>query len=455
MLRLTRFREREDGAIAIIVAMLFFFGVMLALGALTVDVGNINADRRQLQNGADAVALAVAQQCAKTGTCAPTDPGVKTLANNLQTLANANAADNATAIRRVDGQRPFDTTGLQETDLAYPAICGNATGLDTCDPLWTQSMSNLQECPSTPPPGVNYVRVYAETKNSVGNNILPYYFGAAVTGIKGANQQACATVVWGPPSGAAAPIALSYCEWAAATGYQAATPGPPATAEVLGTYAADPTGAWPGYGAGHTTWPAPSAELTATSTPTPVPGDEIIIGLEGSSGKCASWNTHDAPGGFGYLATATGCEAAAVVNGWIAADSGNTLPGGCPSLFPYFNKVLYLPVFDCVVKSTTGAPSFTPVASTACLGGAGGNTWYHVEGYAKFYLSGYTTSGGGASAIPDKNNARTQTATPPCSDPVRCLSGWFLKGLVYAPPAPPTPDAGGPPLGAYSITLAG
>jgi len=74
MLRLTRIREREDGAIAIIVAMLFFFGVMLALGALTVDVGNINADRRQLQNGADAVALAVAQTCAKTGTCAPTDP---------------------------------------------------------------------------------------------------------------------------------------------------------------------------------------------------------------------------------------------------------------------------------------------------------------------------------------------------------------------------------------------
>ena len=69
MLRLTRIREREDGAIAIIVAMLFFFGVMLALGALTVDVGNINADRRQLQNGADAVALAVAQQCATTGTC--------------------------------------------------------------------------------------------------------------------------------------------------------------------------------------------------------------------------------------------------------------------------------------------------------------------------------------------------------------------------------------------------
>ena len=429
MLRLTCIREREQGAIAMIVAMLFGFGVMIGLGALTIDVGNINADRRQLQNGADAVALAVAQQCAKTGTCTPTDP-------SLQPLANANAADNATSIKRVDNQLPL----LAPAGTA--AICGNATGLFQCQPTWTQSMSNLQECPSTPSSGVNYVRVYTETKNSAGNNILPYYFGAAITGISGANQQACATVVWGPPSGAAAPITLSYCEWAAAT----RDPGPPPT---TGHYLPDPVGTAPGYGGGspQPAWPAPALQLPSPS----VAGHEIIIQLQGSHATtCPSWNGHDVPGGFGYLSTSTGCGAMTAVDGWIQVDTGNTLPSSCPSLLPYFNTVIYLPVFDCTVTSA-GAPTYTPTPSTACTQGAGSNTWYHVQGYAKFFLSGYKTGGG-----PSDTQARSQFVTPqePCSGNDRCLSGWFLKGLVDAPPAPPAPP-GAPSLGAYSIKLSG
>ncbi|HEY8651472.1 MAG TPA: Tad domain-containing protein [Dermatophilaceae bacterium] len=436
MLRLTRFREREDGAIAIIVAMLFFFGVMLALGALTVDVGNINADRRQLQNSADAVALAVAQQCATTGTCAPT-------ATNLGDLANANAADNATAIKRVDNQLPLSAP---VTTPAYPAICGNATGLLPCQTTWIQSMSNLQECPSDPPTGVNYVRVYAETKNSAGNNILPYYFGAAITGISGANQQACATVVWGPPSGAAAPITLSYCEWAAATGSDPLHP----VLDGTGTYANPPVGAgpgYPGYGAANP-WPTPAPQLPLQGAD----GQEIIIQLQGAHATtCSSWNGHDVPGGFGYLSSSTSCTSVALVGGWIKVDTGNTLPGGCPSMLPYFNTVIYLPVFDCVATGTVSTPPTGTV--TSCASGNGNNTWYRIAGYAKFYLSGYVTSGSG---VPDKNNDRTQTVTPqaPCSGSDRCLSGWFLKGLVETPPAPPPPP-GTPLLGAYSIALAG
>ena len=447
MLRLIGVRDGDRGAIAMMVAMLFGFGVMIGVAALTIDVGNINANRRQLQNGADAVALAAVKVCAETGVC----PDATNAA--LQKLENANAnpgaASGVIGIRRVDGGTP---------------ICGFGGGLPPCPSSSAPDTGKLQECPAPTPAlaaGTNYLRVYTQTTNAVGSHLLPYSFGAAIAGVgSGANQQTCATVTWGPPSGAAAPITLSYCEWAAATGYvPPLTPG--GTPVKPGVYYPDPVGS-PGYVVGGDKdtvppgWPKPSAELTATSIPTPVPGQEIIIGLQGSSGKCASWNTHDAPGGFGYLSTSTGCDASAVVNGWISADSGNTLPGGCPSMFPYFNKVLYLPVFDCTVKSTTGAPTFTPVASTACLGGAGLNTWYHIMGYAKFYLSGYTTSGGGASDVPAKNNPRTQPVTPqaPCSDPVRCLSGWFLQGLVYAPPAPPSPP-GSPLLGAYSIKLAG
>ena len=433
MLRLACVRDGDRGAIAMIVAMLFGFGVMLGLAALTVDVGNINADRRQLQNGADAVALAVAQQCATAGTCTPSDP-------NLQTLANANAADSATSIRRVDGQLPLSAP---VTTPAYPAICGNAAGLFQCQPTWTPSMSNLQECPAAPTSGVNFVRVYTETKNSAGNNILPYYFGAAITGISGANQQSCATVAWGPPSGAAAPVTLSYCEWAAATGYQK---GPP---EVLGTYPLNPAGTAPGYGGGapQPAWPNAALQLPSP----PVVGQEIIVQLQGSHATtCPSWNGHDVPGGFGYLSTSTGCSATTALGGWIQVDTGNTLPSSCPSLLPYFNTVIYLPVFDCTVTSA-GAPTYTPTPSTACTQGAGSNTWYHIQGYAKFFLSGYKVGGG-----PSDEAGRTNPlATPsvPCSGSDRCLSGWFLKGLVDAPPAA-TP-LGGPSLGAYSIKLAG
>ena len=434
MLGLTRFREREQGAIAMIVAMLFGFGVMIGLAALTVDVGNINADRRQLQNGADAVALAAAQVCAKTGTCVPT-------ATNLTALANANAADGATAIKRVDNQLPLSAPVT--TPVPYPAICGNATGLFQCQTTWTQSMSNLQECPSTPTSGVNYVRVYAETKNSAGNNILPYSFGAAIAGVgSGANQQACATVIYGPPSGAAAPITLSYCEWAAATGYKK---GPP---EVLGTYPLDPVGTAPGYGGGapQPDWPTAAPQLPLP----PVVGQEIIIQLQGlHATTCPSWNGHDVPGGFGYLSTSTSCATTATVGGWIRVDTGNTLPSSCASLLPYLNTVIYLPVFDCVATGTVSTPPAGTI--TSCASGNGANTWYRIEGYAKFFLSGYKVGGG-----PSQEAARTQSVTPqvPCSGSDRCLSGWFLKGLVDAPPAPPAPP-GAPLLGAYSIRLSG
>ena len=60
MRRITLRHSNERGAVAIIVVVLFGFGVMLAAAAFTIDVGNINAERRQLQHGSDSVALAVA-----------------------------------------------------------------------------------------------------------------------------------------------------------------------------------------------------------------------------------------------------------------------------------------------------------------------------------------------------------------------------------------------------------
>lgn len=77
--------SKERGAAAVLVA--FSMVVLLGFAALAVDVGAMYAEKAQLQNGADATALAIAGQCAKGVSCpvAMSDP------NNR--LANANAND--------------------------------------------------------------------------------------------------------------------------------------------------------------------------------------------------------------------------------------------------------------------------------------------------------------------------------------------------------------------------
>src|SRR5262249_58805836 len=61
---LLRLLGKDDrGAIGIMVAVLLGGGVLLGMAALVVDVGQIYQNRAELQNGADAGALAVARQC--------------------------------------------------------------------------------------------------------------------------------------------------------------------------------------------------------------------------------------------------------------------------------------------------------------------------------------------------------------------------------------------------------
>ncbi len=58
-----RLRQEEDGAIAVIVAILLVS--LFGMAAISVDVGGLYQERRELQNGADAAALAVAEDCAR------------------------------------------------------------------------------------------------------------------------------------------------------------------------------------------------------------------------------------------------------------------------------------------------------------------------------------------------------------------------------------------------------
>ena len=62
-----RVSDKERGAAAVLVA--FSMVVLLGFAALAVDVGAMYAEKTQLQNGADATALAIAGDCAKGINC--------------------------------------------------------------------------------------------------------------------------------------------------------------------------------------------------------------------------------------------------------------------------------------------------------------------------------------------------------------------------------------------------
>lgn len=153
MRRVSIFAGRRDEHGALIVLISAFSVVLVGMAALVIDIGAIVDEKRQLQNGADAGALAIAQSCA-FGTCNDA------LAADL---ANANSRD-----ARSDAQ------------VTYPAA----------------------------------KRVTVRTTTSSGGTaILPYNFGQALTGVKGKTVHATATAGWGFIGRATAlRMAISQCD---------------------------------------------------------------------------------------------------------------------------------------------------------------------------------------------------------------------------------------------------
>lgn len=86
MRRVRESQTEERGAVSILVAILMV--VLLGFVALAVDVGLMYAEKAQLQSGADAAALAIAEDCAEDGIC--TNPS-----STAQLFANTNSNDAA------------------------------------------------------------------------------------------------------------------------------------------------------------------------------------------------------------------------------------------------------------------------------------------------------------------------------------------------------------------------
>lgn len=157
MRRITDRLKDDRGATAVLVGILMV--PLIGFTAIAVDVGALYVERGQLQNGADAAALAIAQECAEDGSCdAP---------NALaESFTDANANDGAA--NNLVPEFPNDRTVIVSTS----------------------------------------------TRTAEGEDAIRHPF-AALIGISSSTVGASATAEWGSPIGGAAvlPLALSFCEF--------------------------------------------------------------------------------------------------------------------------------------------------------------------------------------------------------------------------------------------------
>jgi Flp pilus assembly protein TadG len=194
-------RRDERGVVGVLIGLLIGT-VLLGLGALVIDVGQLYQERAELQNGADAAAIAVAKSCATGSTCTPS-------------LAAQYANENASAL----------TGGTAAVTL----VCGSFSGLSACP----ASDGTMTDCPPAPSGSQGYVDVHTATQTSAGGTVIGPVLAKALMGNEnytGTQVLACAQASWGgPASGNTFAFALSACSWDAWTSQGTNfAPAPPA-----------------------------------------------------------------------------------------------------------------------------------------------------------------------------------------------------------------------------------
>jgi len=417
--------RRERGATAVVTVILLV-PVLFGAAALSIDVGNLMAERRQVQNGADAAAMVAARACVKSGTGCPA-------ASTLTPIAGQNANDGVTDAIQVCS----NPTKPLLTGVTVP--CSTASGEIDC-PAPTARQQTFP-----------YVEVRTQTRTTSGTTALTNRFARMLVG--GSSDTpvgACARVGWGAPQGggAGAPITVSGCDWMHATGgdagggHGAYLPSPDYT-----TY---PSGGYGGTGAQK--WPAAPATPPAQN-----PGGEVILLVQNPPGgqtaptSCPTWQGHAVSGGFGILESLSSdpCKLKEYNFNWMHTSTGNNTACDLSALV---GKVISLPVFDCTAVSLPTTSAVPPPAGT-CTDGNGSNAWFHRQGYAYFYLSGYsvTTAAGISNQVKSVNPNFGQY---PCTGGNSCISGWFVRGeLKDAPLADPLGGAGD--FGTYTFNYLG
>lgn len=348
-----------------IVAVLLGGGALLGASALAIDVGNMMFERRQLQNGADSAARKMATTCAQDLTkCDVTRAATLTDLDNLNDL---NASDNEAAR---NGSRADIPSG----------ICGRVPGaanMPACpaDAL-TASADQWTTCPALPPAFASgaapYVQLYTLTATATSTGVLDSFLGGTDSA-----PGACARYAWGRVKSASTfPLTFAECEVneALALGYAVESSFPLKYKSHPSVTACDPT-------------------------TVPAGGDYF--------------------GGFGWLAN-TDCNVTTTIPGWTDGDTGVGAGNACVSDL-VVNQVYLLPIFTCVSDSNAAAP---------CVPGSPGgtNTWYYLDRYEAFKLTGYrmASTGGweGSPSTAAKNECNAESLDN------KCITGYFIEDYI-------------------------
>ena len=337
----TRRRPHGDSGnilVTVAVMMVAIFGV----GAIVVDLGLLYAEGRQLQNGAENGALAVARTCATGPACDPAQ---------AYPLADSNAND---------------TTSTVEL------VCGSAPGLPVCP---SAPQRPRYDClPAAPGmESVPYAEVRTSTLQPDTSTLMPTFLYRAVDPSEdGTTVHACARASYGTPLGLTSqlPLTFSKCEWLDATSDGAAftdpalLPSPP---------------------------PTPS-----TSYPWPV-GEQVIHFHGDAAGAplCPAGPAGaDLPGGFGWLDTTEDCVATTDSGGWTSDSTGAPPPSDCSNdeLLAMRGKVVYIPIFA-ETNGLTGANGAYKIEGYAAFYLTG---YYFTGGYREVSLVTGSMPCGGA-----------------------------------------------------------
>ena len=134
----------------------------------------------------------------------------------------------------------------------------------------------------------------------------------------------------------------------------------------------------------------------------------------------------DLPGGFGWLDTSTDCTAESDITGWWDDKTGRPPPSSCS-----------VAMMAALVGTTVHLPIFK---ETNALNGTNGE--YRMEGYASFYVTGYSIEG-------QYKVASEATHHYPCSGQASCISGYFTQDLHPYDSG----TIGGPSMGVTVVSL--
>lgn len=289
-----RVAKSEDGAAATIVVVFLSFGMVLGLGAVVLDYGAVYAERRQLQNGAEAAVLALARDCAADESGCDTSEA----AAAPWVAYNNSTSDGVGSV--------FDVCRAAAGVTGPCASFPGAGALTECLPPNSGAQADWS----------GFIEVRSETDD------IPALMGQ-VFGPDTKSAGACARAAWGPVGSLEAvfPVTFSKCEYeyfmAAAGGVLSPSPAYDATN------------------------PRPSS-------------DEVSVVLKSdpdesnAPGVCpTSPPGGDRPGGFGYIDTDGDCTADIDSGGYVGADPGSSAPNHCDDrIIAALESVIYFPVYD-------------------------------------------------------------------------------------------------------------